>query len=261
MVPAPGDFHDIVIRGDKIFNLFIIFNAFFVIFLGSDTTASFVNKSVKKLKPLKPGIDTSKCIQKWDLFSVLRNAKNEDVTKDCYKNATIEEATLNQHERKKGRSSTKIYESTWYNCNIIEETRLPYKIIGTWLRRTGFDSNKRMKRSIDARPWSKLIISKGKRLHGVWKKSTCLDSYECSNPNCSFIKYHRGSNTLKFKINDFTCNVCWTNGKFKSCLATQVWEFDDVDSKLKKLTVAITHIMLGNHLNHRQKSLKGFLAI
>lgn len=41
LVPLPSDVGDIVIRGDKIFVLLIIFNACFVIFSASDTTMSF----------------------------------------------------------------------------------------------------------------------------------------------------------------------------------------------------------------------------
>ena len=107
----PVDFYDIVNRRDKIFFI-IIFNACFVIFSASDTT-------VKELKSLalELGIDTSKCIEKSDLVSVIKNVKNEEAAEDHYENATNEKATLNQHEKKKRRRSTKIHESMWYSCN------------------------------------------------------------------------------------------------------------------------------------------------
>ena len=43
---SPGYFHGIVIRGDKISIFHIVFNACFVIFAVSNTTASFKKKSV-----------------------------------------------------------------------------------------------------------------------------------------------------------------------------------------------------------------------
>ena len=88
---------------------------------------------MKELKSLalELGIDTTKGIGKSDLVSVIKNIKNEEAAEDHYENATNEKATLNQHEKKKRRRSTKIHESTWYSCNIIEETGLLYNIDGT----------------------------------------------------------------------------------------------------------------------------------
>ena len=95
MAPPPSGFYGIVIPCDKIFKIYIIFNACFIIFSGSDTIIS-----VKEFKSLASelGRDTSKCIEKWDQVSQLQNAKSDEVTKDPYEDAAIEEATLNQHE-------------------------------------------------------------------------------------------------------------------------------------------------------------------
>ena len=104
---------------------------------------------ILKSLALELGIDTSKCIEKSDPVSVLKNAKNEEAAEDHYENATNEKATLNQHEKKKRRRATKIHESAWYSCNIIEETGLLYNIDGTCSYRIDFNPNKRMKCSIE----------------------------------------------------------------------------------------------------------------
>ena len=99
-----------------------------------------------------------------------------------------------------------------------------------------------MKSSIDRRPWNSWITSNRKGFHGVRRKATCCGNCECSNPNCSFTKYYGRSNKLQFNKNDFSCNVCGTTGEFKSCPATKVWDFEDVDSLFySKVTIFHTN--------------------
>lgn len=124
-----------------------------------------------------------------------------------------------------------------YNVN-----GLPYDIDGNVIYRLPYDVKKKMKSSLDGRPWKTWVTSLRKDLAGVRRRATCKGSFKCYNVHCSYQKQYKDVNRTQFeKEGDQTvCKCCGVRAVHIDCLATKVWEFP-------RNSHLVTVIHSGNH--------------
>lgn len=119
---------------------------------------------------------------------------------------------------------------------------LPYDIDGNVIYRLPYDVKKKMKSSLDGRPWKTWVTSLRKGLAGVRRRATCKGSFKCYNIHCSYQKQYNDANRTQFEKEEgeTVCKCCGVRAVHIDCLATKVWEFP-------RNSHLVTVIHSGNH--------------
>jgi len=144
----------------------------------------------------------------------------------------------------------------------IDATQLPFNIDGNVVYTLPYNNAKRMKSSLDGRPWKTWVTSSRKGFAGIRRIAHCKGSYKCYNIQCSYRKQYQSTNRTQFEKEEgeTVCKCCGLRAVHIDCPATKVWEFPR-NSQL----VTITHTQESTHAllfldktrqNWRQYSLK-----
>jgi hypothetical protein len=120
--------------------------------------------------------------------------------------------------------------------------KLPYNIDGNVVYRLPYNPSKKMKSSLDGRPWKTWVTSLRKGLAGVRRRANCKGSYKCCNLDCSYKRQYKTVNRTQFEKEggEIVCKCCGMQGIHVACSAVKVWEFPR-NSKL------VTIIHSGKH--------------
>ena len=124
----------------------------------------------------------------------------------------------------------------------IDTTQLPFDIDGDIVYRLPYDPEKKMKSSLDGRPWKTWVTSSRKGLAGICRTAHCKGSYKCYNIQCSYRKQYQIANCTQFEKEEgeTVCKCCGLPAVHIDCPAIKVWEFPR-NSKL------VTIIHTGKH--------------
>ena len=124
----------------------------------------------------------------------------------------------------------------------IDTTQLPFDIDGDIVYRLPYDPEKKMKSSLDGRPWKTWVTSSRKGLAGICRTAHCKGSYKCYNIQCSYRKQYQIANCTQFEKEEgeTVCKCCGLRAVHIDCPAIKVWEFPR-NSKL------VTIIHTGKH--------------
>ena len=110
----------------------------------------------------------------------------------------------------------------------IYASKLPYDIDGDTEYRLPYDCTKRMKSSVDGRPWKTWVTTSRKGLAGIRRIAHCRGSYKCCNADCSYRKqYKQTANRTQFEkeAGETICKCCGILALHVNCHASKVWEF------------------------------------
>ena len=106
-------------------------------------------------------------------------------------------------------------------------SELPFDIDGNVIYKLPYCKQKKMKSSLDGRPWKTWVTSSRKGFAGTRRRANCKGSYKCHNKHCSYRKQYQTCNRTQFEKEEgkYVCKCCGVCAQHIDCPATKVWEF------------------------------------
>ena len=144
--------------------------------------------------------------------------------------------------------------SFWQNVSVTKVDTLPFDINRKCVYEIPYERDKRMKATVDGRPWCRDMPVKWKGTQkGSVRAQHCKGSYKCKNAKCGFKQQHGKANNVQFE-NDresrVICKGCGYVAVFVPCTARKYMEF--VSDNLK---VRIYHVGMHTCKAKRKVSL------
>lgn len=143
----------------------------------------------------------------------------------------------------------------------IDGLKLPFDIDGNVSYRLPYDPEKRMKSSLDGRPWKTWVTTSKKGFGGIRRLAHCKGSYKCFNTNCSFRKQYQRANRAQFerREGETVCKCCGLRASLIACHACKVWEFPR-NSKCVYIIHSGKHTCVPKQRQDASKLKEAFLA-